>query len=316
MNTDNSSQQSTEWSTVSSILASKLPNAQFANINQMDISTENLHEIFTEAETNPTVYAKSFFIPHVHNYIGLSDLASIINNMQEVMEIHDSNNKMCRIPFYIGKVGRIEAIPKTNQKDGHLYYSCFVYMNEWYDNPYTKDIVYKLNTKQSIRVYYKMAFKEASEYIVLLPNTSFISQLEPPLHMDLTLYLHTDVCLETVLSIIEGLDIGKVCRVDAELCMPNYETSNDDTNEFENNCWKYTNVTIWKQKVKPIYNRVHIRFEFWYKTKTAYLFQSDLKSKKSLTIPVMEGVNWTFYKSDPFYYSYNPFIYIVPEINE
>ena len=63
-------------------------------------------------------FVNSIYLPHVHANIPLE-------TVREVLETK----------FQIGTIGHMESIPKVNKKDGHLYYSCFVYFETWSNSP-------------------------------------------------------------------------------------------------------------------------------------------------------------------------------------
>jgi hypothetical protein len=250
----------------------------------------------TTVDTVDTIYQNSFFIPHVHEYISLEKLVYLIEETTIVKG--NTDNK-------IGIVKKIESIPKINQKDGHPYYSCFVFIKNWCNNSFAKDIQTRLNNGQSTRIYYKKEDNSPPEYIVLLPNKCCITQMKNPKHMDLVLYLHTDIRLETVHTVMEGLDFGKIKSIDAEL----HEESKDGNVYNSTNFWKYANTSIWDKKVKFQYNIVNVCFEYWYKTRTAYSFQDELKNSTFVDIPVFDGTIWSFYKTAPKHKSINPYVW-------
>jgi len=242
---------------------------------------------------NNTINSYSFFIPHVFNHITLNDLVKLIQD--------SSPYKGNEPDTSIGIVDRIESIPKINKIDGHPYYSCFVFMKEWGNNNYAKDLRSKLCNNEQSRIYYKLNIYTNIEYIVLLPNKSETSLMDAPSHTDLVLYLHTDIRLETVYNIMEGLDLGKIRCIEAEL----YSSVSPTTS----NIWNNANPDIWKKKVRIQYNIIHIRFDYWYKTQTAYKFKEELKKSTYINIPVFDGTIWTFYETKAVYEDVNPYIW-------
>ena len=242
----------------------------------------------TEQGNNSIINSHSFFIPHVFNHITLNDLVKLIQESSP----YKGN---------VGIVDKIESIPKINKTDGHPYYSCFVFMKEWGNNNYAKDLRFKLYNNEQSRIYYKLNNYANVEYIVLLPNKSETSLMNAPTHTDLVLYLHTDIRLETVYNIMEGLDLGKIRCIEAEL----YSSMPTTTS----NIWNDANPDIWKTKVRTQYNIIHIRFDYWYKTQTAYKFKEEIKKLTYINIPVFDGTIWTFYETDAKYEGVNPYIW-------
>jgi hypothetical protein len=242
-----------------------------------------------QEEEENVVYTDSFFIPHVFSYFSLESLVNLIENNGE-------NS--------IGKVERIESIPKTNPHTGHSYYSCFVILEKWADTQFAYDLERRLYNDEQTRLYFDP--NAGGKYIVLLPNKSETSFLEAPEHMDLMLYLHTDVRLETVFNVMEGLDIGKINSIESYLYFPPPHAENNNDNP---SLWKHANTDMWNNKVKPTYNVVYVRFDYWYKTQTAYNFKKEFKTVTYAEIPVFEGVQWIFYETQPRFNGVNPYVW-------
>jgi hypothetical protein len=125
--------------------------------------------------------------------------------------------------------------------------------------------------------------------------------MDPPIHTDLVLYLHSDIRLETVMSVIEGLDIGKIHSIEAEL-VPSH--LNENTSQL-----KWANQDIWQQKVNFQYNVIFVTMEYWYKTQTAYAFKKEMKNSTYVDIPVYEGSVWTIYETAPRLGGVNPYVW-------
>ncbi len=246
------------------------------------LASTNQNQIQEEPELE-IIYGNSFFIPHVFDYISLNDLVFLIENST------------------IGIVEKIESIPKINQTDGHNYYSCFVFMKEWMNNDFSQEIQNKLFENSQSRIYYTNIYKNGNpEYIVILPNKSSTTQKENPKHIDLTLFLHTDVRLETIQSVMEGLDLGKIKYI---------EFIENNSLFTTTNTWKHANLDIWNKHAGFRYNTVNIRFEYWYKTNTAYEFQNELFTSSFVDIPVFDRTVWSFYELPPLFQSYNPYVW-------
>ncbi len=223
-----------------------------------------------QQETNNIIYPNSFFIPHVFNTLPLPELVKYLENVENV-----------------GTIQRIESIPKTNLTDGHEYYSCFVFLENWSTCDNATYIRGRLYENESVRLFYN-----DTVFITLLPNKSSITQLADPEHMDLCVCLYEDMTEETVLKVMEGLDLGKVEYVEIQ---------------------PYTSYTNphWYKPVEFKYNLVTIRFKYWYKTRVAYSFQSHLALYGSVNVSVF-GVTscWTFYHCTPALTSVNPYVWV------
>jgi len=247
-------------------------------------------------ENENVIYINSFFIPHVFDNVTLYDLVQMIETSSPFKGEGDTS---------IGIVDKIESIPKINQKNGHSYYSCFVTLKSWANNAYARNLMLKLYNDEQSRLYYKPEDSIYPIYIALLPNKSETSMMDAPNHTDLVLYLHSDIRLETVMSVMEGLDIGKIHSIESRLM---YQ-SNDDQSKLSYELWECVNPEMWNQKVNHQYNAVYVRFSYWYKTQTAYNFKREMIDLTNVNIPVFNGTVWTFYEIPPKYEGVNPYVW-------
>jgi hypothetical protein len=248
------------------------------------------------AEEENVIYIDSFFIPRLPDDMTLEQLVDIIQLSSPYKGDGENDNS-------IGVVEKIESIPKISTKDGKPFKSAFVTLRSWCDNQYARSLMMKLYNDEQSRVYYNPPDSEYinPKFIVLLPNKSEISLKNAPNHIDLVLYLHTDTRLETVLNVIEGLDIGRVHSIESIL-LPY-------TEQYGIDLASYINVDIWNQIVKIRYNEVHVVMDYWYKTQTAYAFQDAMKLNDCVNVPVCEGTNWTIYRAEPKLNGINPYVW-------
>ena len=252
-----------------------------------------------EDEDNENViYIDSFFIPHVFDNVTLDDLVQMIETSSPFKGEGDTS---------IGIVDKIESIPKINQKTGHSYYSCFVTLKSWADNDYSRNLMMKLYNDEQSRLYYKPDENINPIYISLLPNKSETSMMDAPKHTDLVLYLHSDIRLETVMSVMEGLDIGRIHSIESRLMHEN--EPNDHQSELSFDLWKFVNPEMWNQKISHQYNAVYVRFSYWYKTQTAYNFKREMINLSHVNVPVFNGTVWTFYEIPSKYEGINPYVW-------
>jgi hypothetical protein len=158
----------------------------------------------------------------------------------------------------------------------------------------------RLENHMSVRLTYRK-----KRYWQLYLNTSEIAFFETPRHYDLVLYIHPDHKEDTILSVVEALDIGKVNSIDI------LETKHVETPEQYQNkvMWKHANPIVWKEKMDVKYNIVKIRFDYWFKTKSTYNFQNTIYCKHFIDIPVFQGTFWTFYYEAPKFEGINPYIW-------
>ena len=87
--------------------------------------------------------------------------------------------------YELGKIDRIEAIPKVNQTDGHPYLACFIYFWKW-GNGFNAQITYN-NMKKNIPT---RMYVDQSLYWNVLPNMSEVANLPLPKHMSFHLLFH------------------------------------------------------------------------------------------------------------------------------
>lgn len=245
-------------------------------------------------ETEVVIYIDSFFIPYVAENITLDMLVDIIETSSPYKGDDDNS---------IGIVDKIESIPKVNAKTGRAYYSCFVTLKSWAQNGSAHELMMRLYNDNQSRLYFKDNNNVIPQYLHILPNKSETSLMNPPKHMDLLIYLHTDVRLETVMGVIEGLDIGKIHSIEAELLSSN-NSSNGNTCQL-----KWVNQDIWRQKVNFQHNVVIITMEYWYKTQTAYAFQKEMDNATFVDVPVYDGTIWTMYETSPKLSGVNPYVW-------
>lgn len=247
-----------------------------------------------EEEEN-VIYIDSFFIPHVFDHISLPQLVDLIEQSSPYKGEGNTS---------IGVVEKIESIPKVNQKNGRSYYSCFVTLSSWSNNEYARSLMYTLYNDEQSRLYYKLDGSLKAEYMAVLPNKSETSMMDAPKHTDLVMYLHPDTRLETVMSVMEGLDIGKIYTIEANI-KPAYETSSSASG-----LWKSANPSMWYQKVDQTYMEVVVCMEYWYKTQTAYNFKREMENATFIEIPVFEGCYWTIYEIEPRFEGVNPYVWV------
>ena len=240
----------------------------------------------TEQNT-PTPSPMCIYIPYINDTIAITNIVYVFEEK-----------------YNIGVIDRIEGVPKVNQTNGHGYFSYFIYMREWNTSVNAVNATYILsNLSRGIqtRIYY-----DDVRYWVICPNTSEVTSLPIPDHMDLSLYLHTDVTPQTIFTVLEALEFGKVHSIQYITDEPD-ET---DKNKYEDQIvWKGIKKEVWQEKVNSTYNTIHIHFDYWYHTKSAFEFQQELSNNKSVDIPIDNSTKWTFYGIAPMLKGGNPFIY-------
>lgn len=224
-----------------------------------------------------TTFTPSIYLPHVL----VTDSKTYVRHILEET-------------YNLGVISKIECIPKINQRDGHEYYGCFIFFESWGTGDHARYILDRLSRDEQTKLKYS-----GKNYWVICLNKSVVAFYKDPIHIDLITYLHTDFKTDTVLSVMEGLDLGKVENIE-------FIRGADENYFGENIIWDKANKDMWKTKVPYVYNSVIIRFSFWYRTQTAYAFQQELNTSGSIDIPVSEGLLWTFYSHTPLLEGINP----------
>ncbi len=225
----------------------------------------------------PTIYNPSIYLPHV--------LAT--DSKEFVLEVLETK-------FNLGVISKIECIPKVNQTDGHEYYSCFIFFESWGTGEHATYVLSRLLCNEQTKIKYS-----GEKYWVICMNQSSVAFYKDPVHMDLITYLHTDFTNETVLSVMDGLDLGKIDNIQ-------FIRGSDENYFGENIIWNKANKDKWNSKVPYVYNSVIVRFNYWYRTQTAYEFQYELEQNGYVDIPVSDGLYWTFYSQTPLLDGVNP----------
>lgn len=176
--------------------------------------------------------------------------------------------------FNLGIVSKIECIPKVNLKDGHEYYSCFVFFEKWNDNSNSKFILntFKMGTQAKM-------FYSDNKYWMLGMNKSEVAYYKDPIHTDIVIYdIPLSFPIDYLPSIMESLDLGKI---------HSYSIKEENMDG------------------KVICN-VSIYFEFWYRTKTSYAFQDIVRGNNLIEIKVSDENTLTFYYQSPRFAGINP----------
>lgn len=234
-----------------------------------------------------TMIPNSIFIPHVFDYITLNDLKNMLEN---------TNNG-------IGSIYKIESIPKENEKDGHHYYSAFVYFETFYNTNLANYMMQNMFCQnQQVKFYYDKENKYTNEnsYMILTPNTSYNSQFNVK-HMDLVFDMHKDVTEQTLFEILEALDFGKVHHIDV------FGKNDIDTNI---GVWNIVNSKKTETyKISLQFNKVFVRMDYWYKTQIALNIQYEIGLFGFSNVGLGNGLIITFFETDPMFNGTNPYVW-------
>ena len=210
----------------------------------------------------------SIYIPRIDANLSLEEIKNTFENV-----------------FNLGTILRIEC--ESNRRSSYHFY-CYIFFLKWNNNEYANYILPRIQMNEVTC----LTHPTFSNYWLIYNNLSEISFYRDPIHMDLILYLHSDIRSDTILSTIESLHIGKVDSI---------EMKNDDQSPFK------TNIII-------------IHFEYWYRTKASYSFQKHITNNHYNEINISHTINqvnpkivnrhfWTFYPESPKLIGMNPNIW-------
>jgi len=203
----------------------------------------------------------SVFVPHVDDRFSFEDIA------------YQFEQK-----FEIGKLDRIEAVPKINQKDGHVYHACFLYFNSWGNGYEAQNLRLRLMENKQTRYYVT-----ESLYWMVCPNTSdvFVEDLPFPKHMALALYVSGNHSLEDIVSTFDQMDLGKVNIQYTRL-------SQDPIIQQDFTVYKGVSTTNsdvpWIHIMDPRAWKVVVEFDYWYHSKSSHEFQKMLETEKYVVL--------------------------------
>ena len=224
----------------------------------------------------------SIYVPRIDSNISIEEIKNIFENV-----------------FNLGTIMRIECESNRRSID---YFYCYIFFSNWNNNEYANYILPRIQNNEPTRIFHPTL----SKYWLVYTNFSDMSFYRDPIHMDLILYLHSDIRYETILSIIECLDIGKVSSI---------EMKNDEEEEEEQ---FVINNRYMRTQFKR--NIVCIHFDYWYRSKSSYAFQKQITTDHYIEVNISQTVNrinskilnkhfWTFYPETPKLLGINPNIW-------
>lgn len=233
-------------------------------------------------------FNQSFFVPHIDGSIGLDQLTALIEQTYEM-----------------GTVGRIEYVPKTNQKDGHMYYQAFVYMQTWGNGYFAQHVRNQLMRGIQTPLYYT-DFGGNQRFVKCCANRSELAWLPHPEHTDLTLTVAVGTLdANQLMEMIEmDYEWGKVRSVEVSAPRPSQETAANESLVVD----------------------MTVHMEYWYHTESAYVFQEMMRRNWYVKIeytdldtsvveetkeepPTEKIVSLIFFARTPATEGINPFVY-------
>lgn len=215
----------------------------------------------------------SIYIPRIDSNVTISQIKNILENV-----------------FNLGTIQRIECCYYED------FFYCFIFFHSWNVNKHADYILSRLQNNQSTRIFHK----DITNDWLIFKNNCEMSFYRDPIHMDLTLEVFSDIRPESIISIVNSLNIGKVHSIET---IPFH-----DLNRFN--------------KLKS--NFICIHFEYWYRTKYTYNLQEQILHDKYVKININQSINhinpekidnyfWTFYPQHPRFHGINPNIWTLSE---
>ena len=205
--------------------------------------------------------------------------------------------------FNLGKVSRIECIPKVSTQDGHEYYSAYVYFDTWTSSP---SALY-LQSQFAEGASTKMFYWDKTYWVVCL-NTSPLQQTvdKQPEHWSLVTYLPADISAETCEKVMQALDLGEINCIDYDAI-----TTTGDNYYEQDAIWSMMNEKGKKEIESLPTRKIVIHFNYWYRTQSATSFQYWMRLQSYVDIPFL-NMTWTFYSSNPITSGINPHVWTRP----
>ena len=237
-------------------------------------------------------FSQSFFVPHIDGSIGLDQLTALIEQTYDM-----------------GTVGRIEYVPKTNQKDGHVYYQAFVYMQTWGNGYFAQHVRNQLMRGIQTPLYYT-DLNGAQRFVKCCANRSELAWLPHPEHTDLT--------LTVAVGTLDANQLMEMIEVDYEW---------GKVRSVEVSAPRLSPETAANESVVVVDMTVHM--EYWYHTESAYVFQEMMRRNWYVNIeytdmdtsaeeetkeetkeePTEKIVSLIFFARTPTTEGINPFVY-------
>ena len=247
-------------------------------------------------------------------------------------------------------IERIEKRPQVGS-DGHEYYSCFVFVHEWYNSTTSFNFHDKLVNNKNTRLVYADPW-----YWNICMNTSEVASYPMPKHMDLEFVTHADTSIQTIEMVFNALDLGKIHSIEIVTGELSLKAGRDYIcpNDLIESPW-VVNTEYWNSVVDFKKVMVKVHYEYWYRTLSAMKFQSCFvrmgeysynESYKSyntneehtddnyttkepynyenwvlnlhVPVPVYNGLIWKMFESStaPLTDGANPYIWMNPKLQE
>ena len=172
--------------------------------------------------------------------------------------------------FEIGKVERIEAVPKVNQTDGHMYHACFIYFSKWGNSYNAQYVMNNMMQGKQTNMYYLI-----NRYWKLCPNTSEVASMPMPKHLTLVLSVPNEyysknsdnITNHDIAQVMELFEFGKVNPYAVKKLTYQYTWTENYPRLAEDVM----------EEVVHDYTMLEVNFNYWYHSKNANDVQVELE---------------------------------------
>jgi hypothetical protein len=229
-------------------------------------------------------FVRSIYIPRVLPHLSPKQVASILSR-----------------EFELGEVARAERIPQQDTKTGKPYFKYYIYFDNWFTGPNADAVAANCDQGEPTKMYYS-----EKNFWWICPNTSDLQQFAdcPPKHISLACYLPADISVETVHTVMEGLDVGKIHCI-------HYASDTTTDNVYSEHRWPYSNPTLWEKVVRLPMRQVTVHYAYWYRTRSAIAIQQLIHAAGYADVPVYpDMMTWTFYPEKPITDGVSPHVWV------
>lgn len=233
-----------------------------------------------------SAYVRSIYIPRVACDLSMERVATILTE-----------------EFELGKVARMERIPKTDPKTGAPYFKYYIHFDTWFTGPNPDGVAANCQNHQPTKMYYS-----DRAFWWILPNTSDLQQTAhcPPKHVSLTCYLPADISISTVHTVMHALDVGQIHCI-------HYPSDVSSTPAYHSpHRWYHSSPQLWDNVLRLPMREITVHYDYWYRTHSAVAIQQQMDSFGSADVPVFPQMVWTLYPERPITDGKNPHVWESP----
>jgi hypothetical protein len=184
-----------------------------------------------------------------------------------------------------------------------------VYFSEWSDSESARYLHYQIENNQQTKMYYSI-----NRYWVICKNSSDLqlSVDEQPKHMSLVTTIPSDISVEALYAVMDSLNLGKVHSIQ-------YSAATKESSQSVSiNRYPAFYQTPLPRPVVSKVRDVYIHYDFWYRTRSATVFQSTMADNSAVEVVQSAAAGdsgdskgcpkmaWVFYEIPPITDGINP----------